>query len=93
VTAPALDALRAELAEQLHGLLAPGDHAPPLLHISLSSGRDAPSPLGEGPWKARGLLLWRHEGAEMAADRAGSGMAPERGGAFWTPLVAVAFHG
>jgi hypothetical protein len=102
VTEPGLDALRAELADQLHGLIAPGDHAPPHLHISLSSGKPAPPPLGEGPWKARGLLLWRHEGAHPDAGRGGSvsgaergevDFAAERGGAFWTPLVAVAFRG
>ncbi len=93
VTAPALDAARAELADQLSGLLAPGDHAPPLLHISLSSDRDAPPALDEGPWTARGLLLWRHEGAHRASEGSGPGPAPERGGAFWTPLVAFAFRG
>jgi hypothetical protein len=86
VRAPALDALRAELADQWHGLLAPGDHAPPRLHISLSRGREPPPPLGQGPWKARGLLLWRHAGATARPPA-------ERGGPFWTPLVAFAFHG
>jgi hypothetical protein len=82
INAPALDQLRADLADSLHGLLAPGDLAPPRLHISLSEGRNAPPALPTGPWPARGLLLWRH-----AASRA------ERGGPCWTPLVALAFHG
>jgi hypothetical protein len=82
VQAPAQDRLRAELAARWHGLLAPGDLAPPRLHISLAEGRAAPPPLPPGPWRARGLLLWRH----------GHG-GTERDGAFWTPLVAVAFRG
>ena len=78
LASPVLDQLRADLADSLHGLLAPGDLAPPRLHISLSEGRNAPPPLPPGPWRARGLLLWRHA---------------ERGGPFWSPLVALAFHG
>jgi hypothetical protein len=93
VEAPALDALRAELAERWHGLLAPGDHAPPRLHISLSTGRSAPPALPEGPWRARGLLLWQHGGPALAAERGGRRSAAERGGPFWTPLVALAFRG
>lgn len=80
VGAPGLDALRAELAQRWHGLLAPGDLAHPHLHISLSTGRSAPPALPEGPWRARGLLLWAHQ-------------PDERGGPFWTPLVALAFRG
>jgi hypothetical protein len=104
VRAPDLDRLRAELADHWHGLLAPGDHAPPRLHISLSQGRAAPPPLPEGPWPARGLLLWRHEatdtrrrpereGPPFAAERGRPLLAAERGGPFWSPLVAVAFRG
>lgn len=91
LAAPVVDALRAELADSLHGLLAPGDLAPPRLHISLSDGRAPPPPLLPGPWRARGLLLWRHDGP--LAERSGYGIALQRGGPFWTPLVAVAFHG
>lgn len=94
VRAPALDALRAELADGWHGLLSPGDHAPPRLHISLSGGPEAPPPLPEGPWPARGLLLWRYAGGPgSAAERGGASSAAERGGPFWTPLVAFAFRG
>lgn len=75
-----LDALRTELAERWHGLLAPGDHGAARLHISLSTGRSAPPALPEGPWRARGLLVWAHQ-------------PDERGGPFWTPLVALAFRG
>jgi hypothetical protein len=86
VEAPALDELRAALAHDWHGLLAPGDRAPPRLHISLGTGSAAPPPLPEGPWAARGLLLWRHGTPPP-------GPPPERDGPFWTPLVAAAFRG
>jgi hypothetical protein len=89
VRSPALDDIRAELAECWHGLLAPGDFAPPRFHISLNKGRYAPSSLSPGPWRATGLLLWQHDRPQQAkAERAGD----ERDGAFWTPLVGCAFH-
>jgi hypothetical protein len=83
---PELDRLRAELADRWHGLLAPGDLAPPRLHISLGAGRQPPPPLPIGPWRARGLLLWAHAGPA-------AGQGNEHDGAFWTPLVACAFRG
>lgn len=60
VKSPDLAAIRAEFAERWHGLLAPGDIAPPLLHISLCKGADAPPPLAETPWRVPGLLLWQY---------------------------------
>jgi hypothetical protein len=85
VMSPALEALRDELARRWHGLLLPGDAAPPRLHISLAgrhaAGAPLPLPLPAGPHRAGGLLLWALHGA-------GSG----RGEAFWSPLVAVAFR-
>jgi hypothetical protein len=77
--------LREALAARWHGLLMPGDAAPPRLHITLAGKaplREAmPPPLPPGPHRAGGLLLWRHNGA-----------ATRRGEAFWSPLVAVAFR-
>lgn len=77
VSSPAADLLREELAQRWHGLLAPGDIAPPRLHVSLQkSARTAPPPPvpGGGPWQSPGLLLWQY------------------GKALWTPLVAFAFR-
>lgn len=85
VRSPALDDLRAELAHRWHGLLAPGDLAPPRLHLSLGPGTQPPLPLPPGPWRVPGLLLWQHS-------RPSSAPAGERDGAFWTPLVACAFR-
>lgn len=100
IVAPGLDDLRAELVERWHGLLTPADRAPVRLHISLGKGRDAPPALPAGPWRARGLLLWRHAASaaergrpDLAAERGRPTSAAERGGPFWTPLVAVGFHG
>lgn len=59
VAAPELDVLREAFARRWHGLLAPGDIAPPRLHISLSDA--APSaPFPPGPWRLPGLLLWQY---------------------------------
>lgn len=77
VFSPEADVLREELAERWHGMLAPGDIAPPRLHISLERGPrkgQSPSPLPEGPWRSPGFLLWQY------------------GKANWTPLVAFAFR-
>jgi hypothetical protein len=104
VESPALDELRAALAHDWHGLLAPGDLAPPRLHISLGTGSAAPPLLPEGPWAARGLLLWRHgsplpgpiaqrDGVQSVAQRDGPKSVAQRDGSFWTPLVATAFRG
>lgn len=94
VRSPALDALRAELADRWHGLLTPPDLAIARLHISLAKGRQAPPALPPGPWQARGLLLWRHDATvASAAEREFPVSTAERGGPFWTPLVAVGFHG
>ncbi|MCG2841663.1 2'-5' RNA ligase family protein [Sandaracinobacter sp. RS1-74] len=74
---PDADRLRETLASLWHGLLAPGDKAPPRLHLSLAraTGRTAaPHALPAGPWRSPALLLWRH------------------GAARWSPLVAFAFH-
>jgi hypothetical protein len=84
VLSPALDDLREDLAGRWHGLLAPGDVAPPALHITLAGARAprsrAPETANEnarGPWRCPGLLLWRVGGY---------------GEACWTPLVAWRFH-
>jgi hypothetical protein len=77
VSSPDADCLREDLAQRWHGLLAPGDIAPPRLHLSLKRGsRSEPPPpaLAEGPWRSPGLLLWQY------------------GKARWTPLVAFAFR-
>ncbi len=77
VSSPNADFLREELAQRWHGLLAPGDIAPPRLHLSLKRGsrREQPPPaLMQGPWRSPGLLLWQY------------------GKARWTPLVAFAFR-
>ncbi len=88
VQAPDLDELRAALAHDWHGLLAPGDRAPPRLHISLGTSSTAPPPLPEGPWAARGLLLWRYTPA--------SGPPPQPGNpgsvAFRDGTTSVAFR-
>lgn len=100
VRSDCLDALRADLADRWHGLLSPGDLAPPRLHLSLGFGTQPPLPLPEGPWRAPGLLLWQHNGpnagfsggpAEAGGKPRQSGRA-EHDGAFWTPLVACAFR-
>lgn len=57
---PALDELREVLAMRWHGLLAPGDKAPPRLHISLTRATAPPEPLPSGPWRLPGLLLWQY---------------------------------
>jgi hypothetical protein len=92
-----LDSLRADLADRWHGLLSPGDLAPPRLHLSLGPGTQPPPPLLEGPWRAPGLLLWQHSGPVGEAASAGGQGKPkgrdEHDGAFWTPLVACAFRG
>lgn len=81
VASPALDALRFDLARRWQGLLAPGDLAPPLLHITLARGRRQPdagsAALPPGPWRTQGLLLWAPGGY---------------GEAFWRPLVACCFR-
>jgi hypothetical protein len=91
-----LDALRADLADRWHGLLSPGDLAPPRLHLSLGPGTQPPPPLPGGPWRAPGLLLWQHSGPIGGPAGAGGRGKPmgqdERDGAFWTPLVACAFR-
>ena len=84
VETPALDRLRDDLAGRWHGLLAPGDIAPPALHITLAGAR-APKPrpadptpaFAPGPWRCPGLLLWRVGGY---------------GEACWRPLVAWRFR-
>jgi hypothetical protein len=83
VRSDALDALRAALAERWHGLLAPGDVAPPLLHVTLGRGRPEGAPLPAlpaGPHRVPALLLWAH-GGEGQRDE------PR-----WTPLVAIPFR-
>jgi hypothetical protein len=60
LVAPALDALRADLADRWHGLLAPGDLAPPRLHLSLGPGANPPPSLPETEWRVPGLLLWQY---------------------------------
>jgi len=84
ILCPALGALRDDLAERWHGLLAPGDRAPPALHITLAGARaprgtapEMPFEVATGPWRCPGLLLWRAGGY---------------GEACWTPLVAWRFH-
>lgn len=77
VSSPEADFLRAELADRWHGLLAPGDLAPPRLHLSLKRGsRSEPPPplLAEGPHVSPALLLWQY------------------GKTVWTPLVTFAFR-
>ncbi len=84
VQCPALERLRSALADQWHGLLSPGDLAPPRLHITLAGHRapktavpDINPSMPTGPWRCPGLLLWRVGGY---------------GEACWTPLVAWRFH-
>lgn len=77
IQSPGLDDLRAALAACWHGLLAPGDIAPPRLHMSLApahAGGTPPPALPPGPWRAPGLLLWQYAEAS------------------WTPLVAFGLH-
>ena len=99
VDVPDLDALREELAQRWHGLLVPGDHAPPRLHISLGKGSGAPPALPEGPWRARGLLLWQHCAGppDAAGQRGGLHSAAFRGGphsaAFRGGSHSAAFRG
>lgn len=57
---PALDRLREGLAQRWHGLLVPGDAAPPRFHISLGKGAVPPPSLPEGPWRLSVLLLWQY---------------------------------
>ena len=74
---PDADLLREELAGRWHGLLAPGDIAPPRLHLSLGrGGRTEPPPPApaEGPHISPALLLWQY------------------GKTVWTPLVTFAFR-
>jgi hypothetical protein len=60
VDSPELDDARAELAERWHGLLAPGDIAPPRLHISLGKSADPPPALAAATFRVPGLLLWQY---------------------------------
>lgn len=74
---PDADLLREELAGRWHGLLAPGDIAPPRLHLSLGRGgrtEPPPPPPAEGPHISPALLLWQY------------------GKTVWTPLVTFAFR-
>jgi len=83
---PRLDELRAALAGRWHGLLAPGDIAPPPLHVTLAGRASAqrpelpPAPLLSGPHRVPALLLWAHRGGG------------ERDEPVWTPLVAIPFR-
>ncbi len=81
VRSPGLLAVRESLADRWHGLLAPGDGATPVLHITLAGVRARPRlsspPLPMAPWRAAGLLLWQAGGY---------------GEACWRPLVALRFR-
>jgi len=95
----ALDHLRADLAARWHGLLAPGDIAPPALHITLAGARaparqttvtGARAPCAPASQTAQippalAAAQWRCPG--LLLWRVGG-----YGEACWSPLVAWRFH-